>query len=65
MKDTIEITLSTTVNDAILARPVLLTVFEKYGIDSCCGGGLAIGEAARRHKVDPDELREALNAASI
>ena len=65
MKDTIEITLNTTVNDAILARPVLLAVFEKYGIDSCCGGGLAIGEAARRHKVDPDELLEAISSAPI
>jgi regulator of cell morphogenesis and NO signaling len=53
-----------TVNDTVLHFPTTLPVFQSYGIDSCCGGGLPVGEAARRHGVDPAELLEALRRAA-
>jgi regulator of cell morphogenesis and NO signaling len=52
-----------TVNETVLHFPATLGVFRGYGIDSCCGGGLPVGEAARRHGVDPEELLQALRAA--
>lgn len=56
-----QLTPEITVNDAIARWPALLTVFSAYGIDACCGGALPIGEAARRHQVDPDELIQSLH----
>lgn len=53
----------TVINQAILDHPNTLTVFAKYGIDSCCGGAHTIAEATKAHKLDTDkvltELREA------
>jgi regulator of cell morphogenesis and NO signaling len=54
------ITAETPVNEAIRLVPSTTTVFHRYGIDSCCGGALAIGEAARRHGVDLDALLDEL-----
>jgi iron-sulfur cluster repair protein YtfE (RIC family) len=56
-----QLTPETTVNDAIARWPALLTVLSAYGIDSCCGGALPIGEAARKHQVDLDELIQSLH----
>lgn len=49
-----------TVNEVIRLAPEAVTVFGRYGIDSCCGGGLPVEEAARRHGADLDELLRAL-----
>ena len=57
-----QLTPEITVNDAIVRWPALLTVFSAYGIDACCGGALPIGEAARRHRIDLDELIQSLRA---
>jgi iron-sulfur cluster repair protein YtfE (RIC family) len=50
------ITAETTVNEAVLRVPASLAVFSACGIDTCCGGSLAIGEAARRHGLDANAL---------
>lgn len=52
------ITAETTVNEAIRRVPASVAIFAGCGIDSCCGGALPIGEAARRHGVDTDALLE-------
>ncbi|HEX2205582.1 MAG TPA: DUF542 domain-containing protein [Longimicrobium sp.] len=48
-KETIPATL--TVSEAIWQFPLSVAVFHAHGIDVCCGGGLTIAEAARRHGV--------------
>jgi regulator of cell morphogenesis and NO signaling len=45
-----------TVNEVIRRAPVAVTVFKRYGIDACCGGGLPVGEAAARHGIDEATL---------
>jgi iron-sulfur cluster repair protein YtfE (RIC family) len=63
MKTVQEITATMTVNDAIRAAPATVAVFNEAGIDSCCGGALTIGEAARRHGLDVEALLEKLRRA--
>jgi iron-sulfur cluster repair protein YtfE (RIC family) len=58
-----EITLDMTVNSIVEASPETLPVFKKYGIDTCCGGALPIGEVAKRHQIDSTELVKALDYA--
>ncbi len=60
-----EITLDTTVNEAVQRVPALLTFFARYGIDSCCGGALPIREAAKRHGLHPETLLDRLHHAAL
>lgn len=53
------ITLGTLVSERISRSRVL----EKYGLDYCCGGHMALGEACRERGVDAQEVLEALTAA--
>lgn len=52
----------TTINEAILALPEAVAVFDGFGLDACCGGGLSIAEAARRHGLDVAEVLDAVRA---
>lgn len=67
MKTETPISPALTVNNMILLHPRTVTVFETYGIDSCCGGALPIEEVARKHGLDLDalmaELREVAEEA--
>jgi regulator of cell morphogenesis and NO signaling len=51
----------TTVGQLVTERPSRARVFEKFGIDYCCGGTKPLGQACLDRKVDPrvvlDELR--------
>ena len=49
-----------TVNDVIRLFPVSVEVFQRFGIDACCGGALPLLAAAARHRVDEDTLLNAL-----
>lgn len=49
-----------TVHQVLDRYPGTLGTFNAYGIDSCCGGGVPVEDAARRHGVDPEELLGAL-----
>ena len=51
------------VNDVIAAWPETVTVFDRYGIDSCCGGGLSLAVVAERHGLDLRDLLQELTAA--
>ena len=59
------ITKDTIVNDAVKEHPHTLHVFKAAGIDTCCGGALPIGEAARRHGIDVNELLKSIDLAVV
>lgn len=50
------------VNETVARFPQTIAVFNRMGIDSCCGGALPLDDAARREGVDPDALFDALTA---
>jgi regulator of cell morphogenesis and NO signaling len=52
------------VNEITRLFPGTLRVFHAAGIDSCCGGALPVGEAARRHGLDPALLLGELQRAA-
>ena len=56
------------VNEAIRLYPETVEVFNRYGIDACCGGAASIDDAAARDGADAqamlDELNRAVEAAS-
>jgi iron-sulfur cluster repair protein YtfE (RIC family) len=56
IEQTIQITPQTTVNEAIKQVPEAVAVFKRVGIDACCGGALPIGDAAKRHKLNAEDL---------
>ena len=49
------------VNEVIRTHPATVAVFNRFGIDACCGGAAPIGEAAVRDGADPNALVAALN----
>ncbi len=53
-----------TLNEVIQRYPAALGVFNARGLDTCCGGGLPVAEAARRHGLDLAELMTALAQAA-
>jgi len=52
-----------TVNEAIRLYPETVEVFNRHGIDACCGGAAPIDEAAARDGADPVAVLEELNRA--
>ncbi|MGD8395636.1 MAG: iron-sulfur cluster repair di-iron protein [Candidatus Eiseniibacteriota bacterium] len=53
----------TRVGDLVSERVGRSEVFERLGIDYCCGGARTLGEAARQVGLEPDEVAEALAAS--
>jgi len=41
------------VNETIRRFPATVAVFNRYGIDACCGGAAPVAEAAVRDGADP------------
>jgi regulator of cell morphogenesis and NO signaling len=54
---------SSIVNLTLKQYPQTTSVFNQFGIDSCCGGATSISEAAARDGADPQALLDALNLA--
>lgn len=52
------------VNDVISRYPATIPVFNKFGLDTCCGGGAPIVDAARRDGADLGALLEELRKAT-
>lgn len=50
----------TTVRDLVGRYPQTRPVFEKHGIDYCCGGGMCLAEAASEHGLNLPGLVDAL-----
>jgi regulator of cell morphogenesis and NO signaling len=49
-----------TVRDLAIANPSAVRVFEKFGIDYCCGGEKSLSQACSAAKVNLEEVAEAL-----
>lgn len=52
-----------TVGELVVERPQRSRVFEKYGIDYCCGGKRSLEEACQRKGVDLNQVITQLDAA--
>ena len=63
MQDTTtQIDKGSTVNEIMAKYPDTISVFNQFGIDTCCGGGVPAEEAAQRDGADVDELLAVLQA---
>ena len=54
---------STLVDDALVRYPHTAIVFNAFGIDTCCGGGRSLAEAAQDDGVKVEVLLSALRDA--
>lgn len=54
---------SLTVNELVAREPSTIDVFNRFGMDTCCGGTIPIADAARRDSVNLDALIAALQSA--
>lgn len=54
MPDVGPLDLSLTINELVARHPETIEVFNRFGFDTCCGGGVTVAEAAQRDGVDAD-----------
>ena len=52
-----------TVRELVLENPEAKRVFEKVGIDYCCGGGKSLEEACAAANLSVDEVIDSLELA--
>lgn len=57
--------LTLTVNELMARHPETVAVFNQFGMDTCCGSGVVITDAAHRDGVNLEQLLEALAAAMV
>ena len=53
-----------TVNEVLREFPATLAVLNRYGVDTCCGGGAALPVAAAAAGISLEEFVAALEAAA-
>jgi iron-sulfur cluster repair protein YtfE (RIC family) len=63
MSDVIQLDPSLTINEIVARHPETIAVFNRFGMDTCCGGGVAVNDAARRDGLDLDQVLAALRDA--
>lgn len=63
MSDVIQLDPSLTINEIVARHPETIAVFNRFGMDTCCGGGVSVEEAARRDGLDLDQILVALRDA--
>ena len=54
-----------TVRELALENPAATRVFEKLGIDYCCGGNKSLEEACRTAKLSTDQVLDSLEMADL
>lgn len=52
-----------TINEIVARFPETIPVFNRFGLDICCGGGVRVDEAAQRDGIDSAEVISALRQA--
>lgn len=60
MQETLTIDPTWTVNKVVALYPATVSVFNRCGVDSCCGGGVSLAEAATRDGLSLDALLQEL-----
>jgi len=50
-----------TISEIVARFPETIPVFNRFGLDTCCGGGVRVDEAAHRHGLDVADVRSALH----
>ena len=58
-----EIEASKTVGQLVAERPSRARVFERLGIDFCCGGKIPLSDACTQRELDTDKIVAALREA--
>ncbi|HEX3157927.1 MAG TPA: DUF542 domain-containing protein [Gemmatimonadaceae bacterium] len=61
--DVMELDCTATVNDTMARWPATAAVFNRFGVDTCCGAGASVEESARRDNADATALCAALREA--
>ena len=59
-----DVSLNTPVAQLVTDRPARARIFERLGIDYCCGGDHSLAEACRKHDFDPKTVAEMLDVAA-
>jgi len=62
---TSQFTPETTIGAIVAARPALARVFERLGLDYCCGGKQTLAAACGRKGLDPQTVAVMLEAAAV
>jgi iron-sulfur cluster repair protein YtfE (RIC family) len=60
---TITIAADDTLNAIVARYPQALSVLQRFGLDTCCGGALPLRIAAQHHDLDLADILSALRAA--
>lgn len=63
MTTTLPIDPTLTINEVVARHPETIPVFNRLGLDTCCGGGVSLTDAARRDGLDLAALLVALSNA--
>ena len=63
MSDVIQLDPSLTINEIVSRHPETISVFNRFGMDTCCGGSVSVEDAARRDGLDLDQILAALRDA--
>jgi regulator of cell morphogenesis and NO signaling len=58
-----EATISRTIGEMAAENPAAAAVFEKAGLDYCCGGGQTLSEACRAAGISAGEVEESIRQA--
>ena len=58
-------TAETTVREIALENPAAIRVFEKFGIDYCCGGRKPLAEACEERALEPAAVLAAIEATAV
>lgn len=56
---------SQTIGEWVAKNYRTAAIFEKYGMDFCCGGKTTLAAACREKGVDPEQLRQELEKAAL
>ena len=63
MQNVTQVDPTMTINEIVARYPATIPVFNRFGMDTCCGGGVSVSDAARRDGIDVEAVLAALREA--